>query len=158
MLLANQYSVEMARSNLSKEGRNLKRLTVSDKLAILDRLDRGERQCEIVKTTKLSQAVVSRIKKDGEKLRKIQKDNSPLLRSTYTLYKSKYPQVDQAVYDWFVDVRHQNGKGKPLPLTRRLIQSRAKQVADKFGIADFNASNGWFARWLWRFNISKYNF
>ena len=103
----------MARSNLSKKGRNIKRLTVRDKLIILDRLDIGERQCEIVKTMNLSKAVVSRIKKDREKLRKIQKDNSTLLQSTYTVFKSKYPQLDQAVYDWFVDIRHPNLNESP---------------------------------------------
>ena len=118
-------------------------------------MDIGERQREIVKTMNLSKAVVSRIKKDREKLRKIQKDNSTLLQSTYTVFKSKYPQLDQAVYDWFVDIRHPNGKRMPLPLSRRLIQSRAKLVANQLGIADFNASNGWFTRWLWRFNIGK---
>jgi hypothetical protein len=145
----------MARSNLSKEGRKVKRLTVRDKLVILDRLDRGERVCEIAKTAKLSQAVVSRIKKDRDKLRQIQKDNSPLLQSTHNLFKSKYPQLDQTVYDWFVEIRHPNGKRKPLPLSRRLTQSRAKVVANQLGITDFNASNGWFTRWLWRFNIGK---
>ena len=36
-----------------------------------------------------------------------------------------------------------------------MIQSRAKLAANQLGIADFNASNGWFTRWLWRFNIGK---
>jgi hypothetical protein len=50
------------------------------------------------------------------------------------------------VYDWFVDIRHPNGKRKPLPLSRRLIQSRAKLVANQLGIADFNASTGWLSK------------
>ncbi len=53
------------------------------------------------------------------------------------MFKSKYPQLDKAVYDWLVDTRH------------------PKLVANQLGIADLNASNGWFARWLWWFNIGK---
>jgi len=54
---------------------------------------------------------------------------------------SKYPQVDKMVFDWFVDVRHPLGKRKPLPLSRGIIQARAKRVASELGFADFNAPN-----------------
>jgi hypothetical protein len=49
--------------------------------------------------------------------------------------------MSKMVFDWFVDVRHPLGKCKPLPLSRRIIQARAKPVASELGFADFNAPN-----------------
>ena len=160
MAVSNQSQLErdlfnMTRPKSVKKDPKRIRLTVREKLCILDRLGKGEKQCEIVKSTGLSKAAVSSIKKNSETLRKLQTDNSPLLQSKCTLLMSKYPQVDKMVFDWFVDVRHPLGKRKPLPLSHRINQPRAKRVASQLGFADFNASNGWFQRWRMRFNIGK---
>ena len=144
----------MTRSKSLKNPKRI-RLTTHEKLSILDRIDKGEKQCEIAKSTGLSKAAVSSIKKNSETLRKLQTDNSPLLQSKCTLLMSKYPQVDKMVFDWFVDVRHPLGKRNPLPLSRRIIQAHAKRVASELGFAKFNASNGWFQRWCVRFNTGE---
>ena len=132
-----------------------KHLTVRDKLSIIERIEKGEKQCEIAKSTGLSKSAVTLIKKNSEKLRELEAVNSPLLQSKLSLFKSKYPQVDKMVYDWFVDFRHPLGKRKPLPLSRGIIQARARRVASELGITDFTASNGWFQGWRRRFNIGK---
>ncbi len=69
--------------------------------------------------------------------------------------KASYPELDQAVYDWFLEIQHPFGKCKPLPLSRSVIQARAKKEAEDRGIITFQASNGWFRGWLWRFEIGK---
>jgi Tc5 transposase DNA-binding domain/CENP-B N-terminal DNA-binding domain len=145
----------MARSRLVNKERKLNRLTVREKLSILKRLENGERQCDIVKSTGVSKTVVGRIKKDSDKLRNIEKENSYLLNSKCCVSRSKYTKVDQSVYHWFVHNRHATDKRKPLPITRSAIQLRAKQVARELGLVDFNASNSWFQGWLSRYNLSK---
>ena len=65
-----------------------------------------------------------------------------MLKSKKTTSKSKYPEVDNAVYEWFGIVQHPYGKCKPLPLSRAVIQARAKRVAQSLNLVDFKASNG----------------
>ena len=96
------------------------------------------------KSLGFSKTVVVRIKKDREKLLNIEKENSYLLNSKCNVSKTKYAKVDQSVYDWFVEVRHPTNKRKPLPISRGIIQARAKQVARELRIVGFNASNGYF--------------
>ena len=155
LLVVLKHHFSMARSKLVNKEPKLQRLTVREKLSVIERLENGERQCEIVKSLGLSKTVVVRIKKDREKLLSIEKENSYLLNSKCSVPKSKYAKVDQSVYDWFVEVRHPTDKRKPLPITRGIIQTRAKQVALELSIVGFNASSGWLQGWLSRYNIGK---
>ena len=147
----------MARSQLVNKGRKLNRLTVREKLSILKRFEKGERQCDIVKSTGLSRSVVSRIKKESDTLRNIEKGNSNLLNSKFidSEYTPKYTKVGQSVYHWFVQNRRATDKRKRLPITRSVIQARAKRVAQELGLVGFTASNGWFQGWLSRYNLGK---
>ena len=66
-----------------------------------------------------------------------------------------YPEIDDAVFKWFIKVRNLNKGSKPIPISRAIIQARAKREAAQHGIVDFVASDGWFRNWRRRKNIGK---
>jgi hypothetical protein len=49
-----------------------------------------------------------------------------------------------------VSIIHPSQRCKPLPLSRGIIQARARKIAEKLGVIDFTASDGWFCEWRWR--------
>lgn len=130
-------------------------LSISDRLMVLKRLDRGEKQSKIVQELGLSKSQVSRIYCDRVKLKKIEQDKSVPLKSKLALAKAKHPELDDAIFKWFVHIQHPSGKCKPLPLTRDLIKKRALQEGKRLNINDFRASDGWFRNWRWRLGIGK---
>ena len=42
-----------------------------------------------------------------------------------------------------------------MPLSRGIIQARAKKIAEQLGFNDFTAYDGWFRGWRWRYEIGK---
>lgn len=59
------------------------------------------------------------------------------------------------MYQWFLKILHPIGRCKPLPLTRELIQNRAKIFATDHNLPEFKASDGWFRNWRGRHGIGK---
>lgn len=64
-----------------------------------------------------------------------------------------YPELNQAVYDWFVQMRNPGNGCKPLPISKAVLQQRAMDEATLRGILNFRASNGWFENWKKMFAI-----
>ena len=77
------------------------------------------------------------------------------MKAKIIVQKAYYPEIDNAVFEWFKNVRNPLGRCKPLPVSRSIIQARAKQEATKRDIAKFKASDGWFSRWRNRFNVGQ---
>ena len=134
-----------------------RRLSLSEKLDIIKRLEQGEKQIEIVKSLNVSKSQISRIAIGKEKLKNIEKHSIVPLKSKKAADKSKFPQLDNDVYSWFHSVLHPVGRVKcrPLPLSRDIIKSKALSIAKDLGIQNFRASDGWFRNWRWRKEIGK---
>ena len=75
--------------------------------------------------------------------------------SKITSMKSMYPIIDNLVYHWICTVRKTIGNRRPLPLSRAVIKARAAAEAKLRNRNDFCASDGWFYRFRWRYNILK---
>ena len=67
----------------------------------------------------------------------------------------KFKEIDDAVFQWFKKVRDPSSRRKPLPLSRGLIQARARREAELRNICNFKASDGWFQNWRKRYNIPR---
>ncbi len=130
-------------------------MSLADELKVVEMLEKGLSQASIVLSLGISKSQVSRIKKASLELRKIQQEKSVTLKSKKSISKSKYPEVDKSVYKWFCNVQHLYGKCKPLPLSRAIIQARARHVAESLNLVDFKASNGWIRGWLWRNEMGR---
>ena len=68
---------------------------------------------------------------------------------------AKYTEIDDAVDQWFGQIRSISKRWKPIPVSKAIIQTRARLEAKKLGISDFSASDGWFRNWTKRKNIGK---
>lgn len=60
-----------------------------------------------------------------------------------------FPELEKALVTWFSQCRQQN-----VPVSGILMKEKAKIYAEKLGIRDFRASDGWFDRFKKRNNIT----
>ena len=120
----------------------------------------------IIKELKVGKSVPDVAQQFGigtTQLYKIYKAKDELLKSIESVpqdskickTKEKHPAIVAAVFDWFYSLRTLRGARKPLPVSRSLIQARALYEAKQRGITEFKASDGWFGRWRWRYNVGK---
>jgi len=58
--------------------------------------------------------------------------------------QAKHRELDDAVLNWVMAMRHPTFRCKPLPLSRSIIQARALLEARPLNIPNFKASDGWF--------------
>lgn len=59
-------------------------------------------------------------------------------RKILTGRRQLYPEINEKVYEWFVAAR-----AKKVPVSGRMLQDHAANLAEQMGYADFSASNGW---------------
>jgi len=64
---------------------------------------------------------------------------------------AQYPQVDKALFEWFLAVRARSRKRVLLSLA--ILRKKALQVGEHVGITDFAASNGFIQRWASRHGL-----
>ncbi len=101
---------------------------------MIEKLESGICQAEIVRSLGLSKSTVSRIFKNSDKLKTV------TLKSKVSNSRAKYPEIVKLVYEWFVNIIHPSGRCKPLPLSRGIIQAKAKKIAEQLDLNDFTAS------------------
>ena len=119
-------------------------------------LQRGVRQCVLVKELDMSKSALSRVRNDTDILKTLKDPNRPVnLNSKKQKNLAEFPELDEMVFKWFVSTINPKGRCKPLPLTRAVIQEHAKKFAKEMNIHNFMASDGWFSRWRHRHNIGK---
>ena len=61
---------------------------------------------------------------------------------------SKYSDVNQAVWDWYIMCRNSN-----IPVSGSMLQEEATLIAEKLQTADFVASNGWLEKFKQTYSI-----
>ncbi len=75
--------------------------------------------------------------------------NKQALRTKRRFY-AKYPAIDEELLRFVKYARNLR-----LPMTRHLIQERAKIVAMTVGVNDFQTSNGYIEKFIRRWNLHK---
>ncbi|KAK8743858.1 hypothetical protein OTU49_001297 [Cherax quadricarinatus] len=63
--------------------------------------------------------------------------------------KGKAPDIEDALYVWYLKVKEKN-----LPITAGILRKKAKAIALSLGKPDFVPTEGWFARWKKRNNVT----
>ena len=61
---------------------------------------------------------------------------------------SKYSDVNQAVWDWYIMCRNSN-----IPVSGSMLQEEATLIAEKLETADFGAFNGWLEKFKQKYSI-----
>lgn len=123
-----------------------KGISLETKLCILDDHRSGVSVKHLVEKYSLCQSTVSTIIKSEQKLRATSGDAVSTKRKR--LRGAALPDVEEALYKWFAEVR-----GRNIPISGAVLTSKARQLAFLLGHDDFNPGNGWLHRFKERHNI-----
>ena len=130
-------------------------LTISENINVIKEIRNGRPVKQVASVFGISVAHAYRIFKRKTTLETCQGNGIVPSHSKIIVNKAKHREIDEAVFEWFYHLRKFHGARKPLPVSRALIEARAKHEAKRRGIKTFNASDGWFSRWRWRYRLSK---
>ncbi|KAF9406214.1 hypothetical protein HW555_006627, partial [Spodoptera exigua] len=122
-----------------------KAFTIEEKGAIICRLENGESNSCLAKEFGVGHSTISMIFKNKNRIK--QSFNSNVLKPK-RLRKSRQENVDQALIQWFINMRN-----KGIPVSGPMLQEKANGFAARFGILDFNCSASWISRFKVRHNI-----
>ena len=64
--------------------------------------------------------------------------------------KSEYSEINDALYKWF-----QLASSKNIHPDGKILMEKAIEIAQRLGIDEFKASNGWLTRWKERYNVKQ---
>ncbi|CAB3246373.1 unnamed protein product [Arctia plantaginis] len=115
-----------------------KAFTIEEKGAIICRLENGESNSCLAKEFGVGHSTISMIFKNKNRIKE----------SFVRLGKSRQENVDQALIQWFKNMRN-----KGIPISGPMLQEKANGFAARFGILDFNCSASWISRFKVRHNI-----
>lgn len=124
-------------------------LSLTDKIEVIKKLDQGEKVINIAKEYNIGKSTVSEIKKKRESIlaycSKVECD----LSTRRTLRPAKHPEVEQALYEWYIQQRAENVfiSGDAICDKARFFY---KEMTQK---DDFRASKGWVDHFKKRFGI-----
>lgn len=121
-------------------------LTVAEKTEIIRRLENGEKNIDVSKTTGLASSTVSSLWKSRASILAAYEKNKT---NSKRLKKCEKPDLDEALATW---CRAQINAG--LPLNGNILKAHAHKVAKEFGYKNFVCSNGWIDRFKNRQNIN----
>lgn len=134
----------------------LNRISVKQKLEILDKLERGVSVKSLMDEYKVGQSTIYDVKYAKEKLKKLASEREVGPASDVALSRTrmcgvKYDKLDEAVYDWY---REQKSTG--LKCVRGTeIRGAARKFAELFEIENFQASSGWLFKFYARHDIGN---
>lgn len=126
-------------------------LSLNEKLAVLQRLDKGESLQKIAKELNVGVTTI----KDWRKNRKdiesytLTIDGENALKNRKTLKKPKLELLDNAVWMWFCQERR-----KQTPISGPILKEKAMVLHKKLEAgSEFTASEGWIDRWKSRHGV-----
>ena len=64
----------------------------------------------------------------------------------------KFAKINRMLWDWYVKVRQSN-----IPVDGPLLKEEARLIAEKLGETSFKGTDGWFAKWKQRYNLTQMN-
>ena len=64
--------------------------------------------------------------------------------------KSEYSEINDALYKWF-----QLASSKNIHPDGKILMEKGIEIAQRLGIDEFKASNGWLSRWKERYNVKQ---
>jgi DDE superfamily endonuclease/Tc5 transposase DNA-binding domain len=128
-------------------------LSLKEREEVLQEIKSGKSCNQIAAARGVSRRQIQGIAKKSSTITRRLEDGTVQRSSKTLVSRRKFPDVDEAVFKWFKLVRNPMGRCKPLPVSRPIIQARARLEAGRKGISNFKASNGWFQRWLKNYNI-----
>ena len=128
--------------------RRRKYLELADKLRAMCRYESKETTSSLLEEFGIAERTLRRYVKNKQSLQE-QAHDQQALTAKRALY-AKYPAIDDELLKFVKFARELR-----LPVTRHLMQERAKMVATTFGVDNFGGSNGFIEKLMRRWNILK---
>ena len=124
-------------------------LGLEEKIDIINRLDKGEKQCDIAKSLFRNQSTISTISTNrNQLLYDYQCGKMSLVREKRR--KSPFHELEVELYDYFSHLRN-----SCLIVNGNILRAKALKLNLKFKFPNFTASEGWLSRFKNRYNIGR---
>jgi predicted XRE-type DNA-binding protein len=150
----------MAKTKNCENFQNFKRprktrstLTLENKFKAIQLLKENKSERCVAEIMGVSRSQINRISISKEKIENFYQDKVFQPVAKVMANRSLNADLDKAVHNWFREMRNPLGRRKPLSLSRAIIQARALHEANKIGLTEFKASDGWFRNWRRRNGI-----
>lgn len=125
--------------------RKLKTLSLSDKIRLLNEVDKGNRKKkDIAKEFGIPASTLSTIYKSRERLQEFAEVTMDSNRKR--MKRAKHPDVEEETLKWLSSIQHFN-----VPISGTLIREKAQWFATLMGYKDFQASVGWLEKFRSRY-------
>ena len=130
--------------------RKKKHINIVDKLRICERKTAGESVKKLAQEYEIGEQTVRDIVKKEKDLRKYTDNyqSEKGLSNIKVMKPGKYPQLDEALFEWFKNRRFQD-----VPISRDMLMAKGSWFAAKLDIFDLKCSDGWLSKWQRRFGI-----
>lgn len=129
--------------------RKHKTLTLNQKFEILKKLDKGATQTDLAKEYQVGRATIYDVLKNRMKIENYVKTISSGPGKRQTLRTGDYPQMEEALYAWFLQERRRH-----VPISGDILREKAKFFYRKImNKDDFHASIGWLDKFKKRYGI-----
>jgi hypothetical protein len=123
-------------------------ISIETKKKILQELESGTRQCDIMRKYSLSSSTVAMIKKNKAKIEQTEFEPSRK-RLHVGCSASEKGQELEAVFTWFKQTR-----SRGVPVSGPCLLTQAQELATELGFENFNPSTGWLDRFKKRKGIT----
>lgn len=128
-------------------------LTITQKLDIIRRLERGENKHDLMRKFNIGSSTIYDIKLQKDKLMKFASsaETSKACDERKTLQQPQYEKLDKTLYEWF-KLKREEG----IPISGPMLQEKAKDFSEKLNIGkDCKFSDGWLSGFKKRHGIRK---
>lgn len=146
---------KLVQGPLTKSNRRKRRavLRLEHKLEVINQLEKGLSERAVAQIFNVSRSQIHRISGRRNEVRAFSKQKIFQPSAKHLANTARYPELENAVFEWFSEMSDQSEYRKAMPLTRSIIVERALCEAKRLGIDKFYASNGWYRNWKKRFCI-----
>ncbi|XP_041377825.1 tigger transposable element-derived protein 4-like [Gigantopelta aegis] len=140
---------ENPKTSFTKVSKKRKRveLSLSEKVNVIDQLNKKVPQTKVAQQFGVSQAQISRVATNKSKILSLweRSENPNRKRQRF----GKNTDVESAMKSWLVEARNNN-----IPLTGIVLKEKAKTLAQTLNKPDFIPTSGWISRWKEKCSLS----
>ena len=122
-------------------------ISLKDKLQIISRIEKGEKQTDVCQTLSLPKTTVNTIWRKRETFKR-QYESSEICGDAKRSRTSSNKDVDAALLEWFKQARSNN-----VSISGPLLLAKANSLASAMGDTTFKATTGFIDRWKTRHGI-----
>lgn len=135
-----------------REKQTRRMLTLSQKIEVIKRLERGERRASVMAEFNVSSSTLYDIKKQKDSLMQFYTSaTEKTMGKRKTIRKPKMDELDKVLYEWF-KIKRAAGK----PVTGPVLVAKGKLFAEEMGLEDMcGFSQGWLQKFKKRHSIRK---